>query len=718
MNYNIYRYKGKGEMGKMKIHKHKIMVTRVKVISALLMIAFLLSAIGFYYTNKKLNNSIQNERAAAVEQIGYQIVDKISLTRDFYTQKTEQLTRAVNHAGTTTFNHLEGLLDSNDMILFISNQGEFYDLQGKKYNVNDTELLYNVLHSKEVLSSFSTIQTKGDYWLFASRLDHSQVSGKKIIAVVLCVESETYANIATISLYNKQGASFVLNNSGAILMRPSSSKTDSVFSGYNLLTTLENAQVDETKIKKLKKAFLEGTSYQMIATIKGNQWLIENFPGTSERNIIVVVPISMTAQGTYAGMRLMMVDIVIMVFLLALIVLINVLDIQRRSQRIFVEQAKTKAKNDFIDKMSHDIRTPLNSIIGMHELALESIDDPEVVRDCLSKAMSSSEYLVSIINDVLDMSRIDSGKMVIAHEPFSMKELLNQIMIMETQQAKVKGLKLILDIQTPIDTDFLGDSIRIRQCLMNLVSNSIKFTPDGGEVMIIYQAEIHDTQADITLTIKDTGIGMSEEFQKRLFVPFEQERNSMITPQVGSGLGLSIVYNLVTLMGGHVSVKSQINRGSCFSITFPLTTTKMAPVAHQYADEESIKAHLQGKCVLVAEDHDMNREIIAHLLEKLNIKVVGAVNGNDAVEKFLQSTPGTYDLILMDIQMPVMNGLEATRAIRNSQHKDGQSIPIIALSANAYIEDMQKSVDAGMQSHLAKPVNIEELKKTLMHYIP
>ena len=384
-----------------------------------------------------------------------------------------------------------------------------------------------------------------------------------------------------------------------------------------------------------------------------------------------------------------------------------------------LENEKSAMKSDFMNKMSHDIRTPLNAIVGMHELALRSINNPSTVTDCLNKAKKSSEYLISIINDVLDMSRIESGKMQVSNTAFNMRELLDTVIQLETNPAKEKKLDLQLDCPSSIHADFLGDSIRIKQCLINLISNSIKFTPEHGTVSLTYEERgVDDSCSVVRFTVQDTGIGMSEAYMQRIFIPFEQEQSSFTSVYTGSGLGLSIVHNLVKLMKGTISVESKLNQGTKFVIELPLEKSD-TPTENDSAEisELELSEILRGKRILLAEDNEINREIIIALLEEVGAVVDAAENGAIAAELFSGSSKGYYSIILMDIQMPVMNGLEAAKAIRNASHPDSKRIPIIALSANAFEEDIERSIQYGMQAHLTKPIDMDAINKVLIQYI-
>ena len=390
----------------------------------------------------------------------------------------------------------------------------------------------------------------------------------------------------------------------------------------------------------------------------------------------------------------------------------------RRKREEDKKAAAVEAQTSFLAKMSHDIRTPLNAIVGMHELALESMDDRDAVYDCLIKAKKSSEYLMSVINDVLDMSRIENGKMKAAHEPFDLNEVLESVMTVEGPTAAEKKLNLTLRTPDSISRDFVGDGQRLRQCLMNLVNNAVKFTPAGGEVTVTaHVTPQDDSHSAVQLSVSDTGIGMSEEFMEHIFQPFEQEQNSMYNSNVGSGLGLSIVYEFVSLMGGKTSVQSKKGEGSTFTIDLTLETVPHVEKKKDVLSEKALARRFRGKKILLVEDNLINRQILKNLLVKMELTVDEAENGKAAVDRYLAEPAGTYALILMDIMMPVMGGLEAARNIRSAGRADSGTVPIIALSANAFEEDAKKSMEAGMQMHLAKPVEVDELRRVLLRYI-
>lgn len=690
----------------------------LKPLAAFFFVVFIICLLLFAQSYRELNRSIQDERVASVQQLGILISDKVSMLRDDYAEETQRLATILMNSDITDMEVLQRIFSGSGDILLVTDTGNFLSVDGSRWLVDDNELRRNVLEGTEVKSSFATVQTRGDYWLFSVGVEDVVIDGISIVGLVRLIDAQEYANVATIPLYGGLGASYVVDSDGHILMRPKTVGINNVFKGYNLFNILEREGVDPSGIEKLKAAVREGTEYQLVSKIQGSTWLLQSISGDPGHGIIITVPVSVTARETYSRMRNAIVLIALMILSLSILVLSSLVLLMKKNQQVELNQAKAKAKNDFLDKMSHDIRTPLNAIIGMHELALGSLDDREVLLDCLKKAKMSSEYLVSIINDVLDMSKIESGKMTISHRQFSMEELLNHVEQMELLPAGEKGLKFSLEIKTPINHDFIGDPVRIRQCLVNLISNALKFTPQGGTVRFLYESSaIDEEHALVIFTVSDTGIGMSEEFLSRIFNPFEQEYSSLTSTYVGSGLGLSIVNSLVTLMGGDIAVDSRLGQGSTFTLRIPMETAAKAEQSAAPEPEEEFLEQIRGKRVLFVEDNEINREIGSLTLERLGLLVETAENGKAAVEKVEGSPKGYYAIILMDIQMPVMNGLEAARCIRASACPDAGDIPIVALSANAFDEDSRRSLEAGMQAHLAKPIDLIELKQVLKKYI-
>ena len=382
-----------------------------------------------------------------------------------------------------------------------------------------------------------------------------------------------------------------------------------------------------------------------------------------------------------------------------------------------LEEAKeaNRAKTDFFARMSHDIRTPLNGIIGITELALDE-KIPDNARDALKKIQSSGRFLLGLVNNILDISKAESENQKLNLSPFSFIELhnyLNAVIIPLCKEKEIRFVKLL----QPTDNTFYVDRQRFYQILFNLLSNAVKFTPEKGTVTLEIQNKLlDDKKAAIKIIISDTGIGMSEEFKKKLFTPFSQEENVHQPYTTGSGLGLVIVKHSVDIMNGSIDVKSRVGEGSVFTIDFKCnySTETEKETKRIVKIDDSV---LQGKKILLCEDNALNKEIALRLLERKGMQVTCASNGQIGYEKFCASEKNYFDAILMDIRMPVMNGLEATRIIRNLPREDARTIPIIAMTANAFEDDVKNSLEAGMTEHLAKPIEPETLFFTLAKHM-
>lgn len=385
-------------------------------------------------------------------------------------------------------------------------------------------------------------------------------------------------------------------------------------------------------------------------------------------------------------------------------------------QALAMAERANEAKSTFLFNMSHDIRTPMNAIIGFTELAEKYIDDKEAVKRYHSKIKRSSDILLKIINDILDLARIESGKTRLEPEQTDLRQEAEQIRDMfsvSMQQAEI-SFQMEIDVRNPI---VLCDSLRVNQIIMNLLSNAQKFTKRNGKVFFsIRQMNAPENgTADYEIVVKDNGIGMQEEFQKHIFDAFERERTSTVTGTQGTGLGLSIVKNLVDMMHGKISVESKPNVGTQIAVVLNLPVLTEEALDTRKESREFFD--FTGKRVLLVEDNELNREIAYEILSEEGMLVEQAENGVEAIERLSGAQPGYYDLVLMDIQMPVMDGYEATRQIRAMSDAGISQIPIVAMTANAFDEDRQKCLDAGMNGHIGKPIDVDRLLEILAEVI-
>ena len=384
-----------------------------------------------------------------------------------------------------------------------------------------------------------------------------------------------------------------------------------------------------------------------------------------------------------------------------------------------VAEKASKAKTDFLSNMSHDIRTPMNAIIGITTLMKNELHQPEKLAEHLGKLETSGRLLLGIINDILDMSRIESGKTTLNIEKTNLPQQVSQLDSIIRQQASQRRQTFTVENHVQHE-NVLADPNRLNQVLMNILSNAVKYTPQGGHIRLDVEELTHtEHYAKYRFVVQDDGIGMSEAYQKTLFEPFTREEKSGTNRVQGTGLGMAITKSIVDLMGGTIHVESAPGKGSRFEVVLELPIDAEADkvqTASALPEEDEAVSPLSGMSFLCAEDNAINAEILEMLLETKGASCTICSNGQEIVDAFASVKPGEYDMILMDVQMPVMDGLEATRRIRNGENPLGRVIPILAMTANAFLEDMQKSKEAGMDEHLSKPVDIAALEQTVKRF--
>ena len=384
-----------------------------------------------------------------------------------------------------------------------------------------------------------------------------------------------------------------------------------------------------------------------------------------------------------------------------------------------VAEKASKAKTDFLSNMSHDIRTPMNAIIGITTLMKNELHQPEKLAEHLGKLETSGRLLLGIINDILDMSRIESGKTTLNIEKTNLPQQVSQLDSIIRQQASQRRQTFTVENHVQHE-NVLADPNRLNQVLMNILSNAVKYTPQGGHIRLDVEELSHtEHYAKYRFVVQDDGIGMSAVYQKTLFDPFTREEKSGTNRVQGTGLGMAITKSIVDLMGGTIHVESAPGKGSRFEVVLELPIDAEADkvqTASALPEEDEAVSPLSGMSFLCAEDNAINAEILEMLLETKGASCTICSNGQEIVDAFASVRPGEYDMILMDVQMPVMDGLEATRRIRNGENPLGRTIPILAMTANAFLEDMQKSKEAGMDEHLSKPVDIAALEQTVKRF--
>ena len=384
-------------------------------------------------------------------------------------------------------------------------------------------------------------------------------------------------------------------------------------------------------------------------------------------------------------------------------------ELEAAKEQLKIAESVSQSKTEFLSSMSHEIRTPMNGIIGMLTLAHGQLRGHSA-ENYIIKAEQLSKYLLSVINDILDMSRIEAGKIELESKPFELAALAEKLRNMFQKNVEAKGVAFYVEMKD-VDVKYIvGDELRISQILVNFLSNAQKFT-EKGEIRVTFrQLQKENGKVSLMFRVHDTGKGMDAKFISRIFKPFEQESQDITKQYGGSGLGMSITDRLVHLMGGEIVIDSMLGKGSDFSIYLTLPIAEVSEIETEQEDETGTDFTFNGCHILMAEDNEINAEIAVSILENEGAKVDVAVNGKDAVEKYAASAPGTYNFILMDIQMPVMNGRDAAKQIRSMDRKDAGEIPIFALSADAFVEDQRLSAMSGMNGHFTKPIDFEEMR--------
>ncbi len=502
-------------------------------------------------------------------------------------------------------------------------------------------------------------------------------------------------------LYRKFDLGILLNGSNVFSKY---SRVDFLFgdSGYDLLQSLQNGQISVGEFS------LKDTRYFICtAPLQINNWYMSYVLESDTLN-----------SGSYlapmvlyiSGICLLLAIAIMSAVLLLLRIRSNrqQLEVQRQAN-VMLEQA-SNAKTEFLSNMSHDIRTPINGIMGMTMLAQRE-NNPPKTQDCLQKIDSASRHLLSLVNDVLDMSSIESGKITIAQKPVHLPSLLQNCLILVQGQLQNRKLRLITEFASFSCPNVLADELHIRRVLQNILSNAVKYTPDGGTIWFRAQeVPAEDSELRIRFQVEDTGLGMKPDFLEHIWDRFSQEDGGSRTDYKGTGLGMSITKRYVDLMGGTITVTSEYEHGSVFTVELPFARSgeqAAAPVL------PVIKTNIRGAKILLVEDNPLNMTIARELLEDEGAVIAEAENGQEALDVFRNSQPDTFDMILMDIMMPVMNGLQACRAIRSLDRNDARTIPIIAMTANAFEEDIQNTRDAGMNAHLSKPIDLPSMLQTL-----
>ena len=616
-------------------------------------------------------------------------------------------------------------------VMFLDEQGTAYLSDGP------AGIWYDISHlldgEKRHTFVSETDNIDGSFLVFTQELDSPITMGDNNVRfthIVLLKDIETMKQYYTTATYGGSAATYIIKKNGTLAYFDADN--DDVIGARNIYKALEEVE------------YVQGRSFDMIkeqldrdgiaaANIMLNQTEyyyclteLKNYDMT----LMLLIPADSVAVSTMNMMDATIRTGIIFMLAMALLMLlafISLIRVQRSTQLVKMEQETNKelnqlrmvaesanaAKSTFLNNMSHDIRTPMNAIIGFTNIAMKHSPPPEI-KNCLDKISDSSEHLLALINDVLDISRIESGKIKYTPNPVDIAEVTDSVLTIMYGYLSNRDITFQTEIEEPKTRYVLTDAVRVREVLVNILGNAVKFTNDGGTVIcaVSYHPGKDEQHINVQYRIADTGIGMAEEFVAHIFDEFSQEDHGARTQYKGTGLGMAITKQYVDLMGGTISVESKKGVGSTFTVELPMEITEACEV--KKSDHAVGKVNLSGLKVLLAEDNDLNAEIAIVQLEELGMQITRACDGDEVVHIFADNPPGTFDIILMDVMMPKKNGYEATKAIRGLQNRpDGEAIPIIAMTANAFAEDVQASLDAGMNGHLSKPIVMDEVVKTI-----
>ena len=647
--------------------------------------------------------------------------------------------------------------ESESTLIFLRENGQAISAGGTKMRIDmPSKFLLDLKNGYNIgkLVRLDYDQKKKDGYLVAIPCQEYTINGETYTAIGTVYDHSKLDSMLKLKGYDGKAYLFMLDNDGNITYTNLSG--DKYLRNYSLLKHLKGEQaITEEEADLLKKKF-DNRESGVALLGKQNPYYLGYCPIESNNTILVCIVakgvvdnVLMDYQKTVLFTTILMAGFILLLFagLFYSISRLSLADqkaeYEKRNNELHLQTMKemevvnqklkkaknvatealqtaenaNKAKTDFLSNMSHDIRTPMNAIIGITSLIRHDAGNKAKVIEYADKIDISSQHLLGIINDVLDMSKIEAGKTVFKYSDFSILDLVQELDTIFHTQIYEKQQTLTI-IKENIQHEWVnGDQVHLMQIFSNLLSNAVKYTQEGGEIQFfVEECETKSSvYAKYRFLVSDNGMGMSADFKETIFDPFTRAESSVTNKVQGTGLGMAITKNLVEAMGGTIDVDSELGQGSCFEVLMDLKIAEdrtVALAAQEETDEQDGNL-LQGMRFLCAEDNELNAEILTELLKIEGAECTICENGEEILKAFEQSAPGDYDMILMDVQMPVMNGYEATKAIRRSSHELAKTIPIIAMTANAFSEDIQHSLAAGMNAHVSKPVEMKVLEKTI-----
>ena len=713
----------------------------------------------FFLYRTYIQDIIYKERLNQMEEVTHQMFQNLEEVIDSHWDRVTEECNYLKDANIQTTEelckHMKKKYDLSTYaeqkitLMVVDSQGRYYTEDG--YIGLFRDLDYFEDNPEQICFVFDSLTNNQSEMVFLKRLPEPielQNGEEKTTISYLGIsqDMEQLNPYFSCDAYNGNNSVYVLDDNGFKLFNSNQVeliKGHNVFSVLQNMKYLHNSSFDKTKAELEEKgcsysnAVLDGTEYfYALKRLENAQW-----------TLIFLVPAEYVATNTLKLVNFVMVFIVIFTVIAAVCVMLGISFVMHRNQQeairverennarletvntelrqakraaeeaFQVAQEANRSKSSFLANMSHDIRTPMNAIIGITSLIRYDAGDKSKVIEYVDKIDTSAQHLLGIINDVLDMSKIEAGKTVFKYSDFSIVEFIQELDTIFHSQIFEKKQTFTISKENIQHEWVNGDRVHLMQIFSNLLSNAIKYTQEGGEIQLLAEEceSNSSVYAKYRFLVSDNGMGMSADFQNTIFDAFTRAENSVTNKIQGTGLGMAITKNLVDSMGGTIDVDSEPGQGSCFEIFMDLKIAEersVSSVSQAETDEQDGNI-LQGMRFLCAEDNEINAEILTELLKIEGAECTICENGEELLKVFEQSAPGDYDMILMDVQMPVMNGYEATKAIRRSSHELAKKIPIIAMTANAFSEDIQHSLAAGMNAHVSKPVEMKVLEKTI-----
>ena len=710
----------------------------------------------------QLSSTVAGNLMTSVDEISRHDVETIEGTLDSCYERLESVASRLDVYGVQTVseaqNHLNLESASSSMfnaVYLMEDNGTLYSSSYVRLGADEhayDELMADGREHFAMLydDANGRLETTKESLIFGIRLPATEIGGRTFVAMLARSDLSTISNQLVIESFDGQGVSSVVNARGYYIV--SASPATDLAGRDNFYDMLEAGRIEDgVTVEDVRRNIAEGESFVINCVTSAGEHLVMSFAPVAgtEWSFIMAVPTEVFNQrfAPFIAMTVGMIGAMMVVISIMLAV------IYRFMKQSIQARAEAVARTEFLSNMSHEIRTPLNGIIGLNHLMERHIDDAEAMREYVGRLGKAAQYLLSLVNDILDVSKLQAGKVELVSEPFDLNALIDNVCSMQRGPMADRGIRFELSraVRRP---RLLGDEVRLSQVLMNILSNAVKFTPEGGCITVKVNEAVYASgeTALLTVSVADTGCGMTKEFADHIFDAFTQERNRNSDSQKGTGLGMSISHLLVTQMGGSITVESEPGRGSCFTIVVTLPTVpeegepkearistalrgqvpageegpraaeslraagaagESAQGAEDARGAETARGDQAAVEILVAEDNELNADILSSILAEEGFSITVAENGEEAVRLFSESPEGHFAAILMDAQMPVMDGYEAARAIRNLRRADAKAVRIFACTASTFTEDRNRALESGMDDFLGKPLNVTVMLEKL-----